>query len=89
MGHPVGEQEQSLEKRLGEIGIHISEPNPLRKVRKLRKVERLLTWMTISWEEQGHDVYRNTLQIIKQGTNTVGCLSQEGRHQTHARMFMI
>lgn len=45
--------------------------------------------MTISWEEQGHDVYRNTLQITNQGTNTVGCLSQEGRHQTHARMFMI
>ena len=89
ISHPVGEKEPSLQQRLGEISVHISEPSPLRKVRKVRKVERLLTWMTMSWKERGQEVYRNTLQIINQGTNTVGCLSQEGRHQTDARIIMI
>ena len=90
MGHPVREQNNLFRKDLERlVYIYLNRARLIRKVRKWRKVERLLTWMTMSWEEQGQDVYRNTHQIIIQGTDTVGCLSQEGRHQTDARMFMI
>jgi hypothetical protein len=80
--------EQSHRKRVGEIGVHISEPSPLKRVRKLRRVGETVDINDNELERARPRHLLESTADYNQGTNTAGCLSQEGRHQTDARIFI-
>ena len=73
---------------IGGIGVHIYEPSPLKRVRKLRRVGEIVD-INDNELERARPIHllENTADY-NQGTNTAGCLFQEGRHQTDARIFI-
>jgi hypothetical protein len=73
---------------VGGIGVHISEPSPLKRVKKSRRVGETVNINDNELERaRPRHLLENTADY-NQGRNTAGCLSQEGRHQTDARIFI-
>ena len=67
---------------------YISEPSPLKRVRKIRRVGETVDINDNELERaRPRHLLENTADC-NQRTNTARCLSQDRRHQTNARIFM-
>lgn len=78
----------SHQKRVGEIGVHMSQPSPLKRLKKLRTVGETVDINDNDLERARPQHLLESTAGYNNDTNAAGCLSQEGRQQTDARIFI-